>query len=757
MSFRTRLMLVMLLLTTSVQLVVAWEVLSTLRASALHTAEQELSVSLTVARHLLDSRAEQRRDRVERIAGSLDTYPPQTLEDAERLLDQAVERSGADIAVLRDADGRILASRHLPPSMIGEVSSLGHGHDESLGGVELVAGGDRFHQLAAGNLKGNEPAHSLVLGFLLSPSLFDEISRLTQKQTSIRSSFGNLDELRPTVDGEPWLEKSVIVEEGANGTIEVVARQSYEELFAPFRALRRHLLGTFAATFLVTVVVAVLIARSASLPVWSLVGAARSVGRGLRLDYESLPKKGEAGLLSRTLIQLQDDIARREIELHRQSRLDQLTRLGNRGQANEDIEAAIVTGTPFTLVRLTVNHMRRINDTFGHELGDQVLRMLAERLLALPTAKRGAYRLSGDEFLMLLDVPRIAPLWIADTYRRLTRPILLAGSSLSIQCALGEVRFPEHGREANLLLRRAEIALEHARAERSIHRCYLHGQDEHHLRRLTLVRDLQHATGRAELLLCFQPQVDAVSGRVTGVEALMRWGHPVLGNISPDEFIGLAEGSGNVQGLTNWLINSACQQLSQWLEQGLDLRMGINVSAMDLEEPGLVARVRAVMTRYGIEGRRLCVEVTESAIMQSPERSVRTLQALQNIGVELAIDDFGTGYSSLAQLKRLPVHELKIDKSFMHDLTPQSEAAVIVSSTIELARSLELRVVAEGVESVRVARFLREAGCTTLQGFIYSKPLIAEAMGEWLHEHAARHHHGAGFGEDPAGHNPDAS
>lgn len=741
MSFRTRLMLVMLLLTTGVQLVVAWGALDTIQTNNLRAAEQELNVSLAVTQYLLDSRVEHQRDRVMNITDSFDTRTTLSLENAEYLLDQAMKRSGADIAALLDADERILASRRLPPSLLKEIHSLEPGDDALLDSVDPVNNIRRFHQWMVTDLNGNGNVYSLALGFSLDPTLFDRISRLTQKQTRIHLSLEIPKGLQP--DGE-WLEKKLILEEGPNYTIEVVARQSFEELFAPFRQLRRCLLAIFAISLVVTVVITLLIARSASLPVWRLVDAARSVGRGQRLDHERLPKKGEAGLLSHTLIQLQDDITRREAELHRQSRLDQLTQLGNRIQANEDIEAAIATGTPFTLVRLTVNHMRRINDTFGHDLGDQTLRTIAERLRALPTAKRGAYRLSGDEFLMLLDVPRIAPLWVADIYRRLTRQILLAGSPLTIQCALGEVRFPEHGREANLLLRRAEIALEHARAERSIHRCYMQGQDEHHLRRLMLVRDLQHATERAELQLCFQPQVDAVSGRVTGVEALMRWIHPALGNIQPDEFIGLAEGSGNVYGLTNWLINSACQQLSQWLEQGLDLRMGINVSVMDLEEPGLAARVRGVMARYGIDGQRLCIEVTESAIMQSQDRSLRTLQALQNMGVTLAIDDFGTGYSSLAQLKRLPVHELKIDKSFMHELTPQTEAAVIVSSTIKLARSLELRVVAEGVESVGVAKFLQAAGCTTLQGYIYSRPLVAEAMGEWLRQHAARDHHQAG-------------
>lgn len=727
MSFRTRLLLVMLLLTVSVQLAVAWSVLSTLRSNTLYAAKQDLRVGVAVARDLLARHAEQLQERI------ADTEL--TPAEMEQQLHELLERSEADIAVLRDRQGQVLASRYPPGDLRYIAPSFRSLSSTSSGDIELIAINDQFYQVVALELSGEEPTHSVKLGFALDMALFDEVARLTRTQVTVRLSHGVLGELIGAVEDNRYLESSIDLAGGPGSTVELVARQSYDELFAPYRKLRRNLLMTFAVTFLITLVVAALIVRSVSRPLLRLVGAAKSVGQGQRLDQVRLPKSGEAGLLSRTLIQLQEDIAGREIELHRQSRQDQLTRLGNRTQANEDIEAAIATGTPFTLLRLTVNHMRRINDTFGHELGDQVLRTLAERLQELPAAKHGAYRLSGDEFLLLLDVPRIVPLWVSDSYRRLTRPVLLDGSPMNINCALGEVRFPEHGGEANLLLRRAEIALEHARADRSIHRCYMDGQDESHLRRLALVHDLQDATDRAELLLCYQPQVDAISGRIIGVEALMRWNHPLLGSISPDEFISLAEGSGNVRRLTHWLINTACHQLSEWLAQGLDLRMGINVSAMDLEEPGLVARIRAAMARYGIEGKRLCVEVTESAIMHSPERAARTLKALQCMGVELAIDDFGTGYSSLAQLRRLPVQELKIDKSFMYELTPNSEGAVIVSSTIELARSLDLRVVAEGVETTEVARFLEQSGCTTLQGYVYSRPLWAQAMTVWLHEH----------------------
>ncbi|MBY6027958.1 EAL domain-containing protein [Halomonas sp. DP8Y7-1] len=741
MSFRARLLLVMLLLTLGIQLVASWAVLSAVRSAALEQGKRELDVASGVAVALLEGWGQQLLRNVDLLVDDprfLAAVDDVLVDTSSRLaaagtLRQQAARMGADTLLLLDEAGHVMASSQPAAGSGVFVDSWRMPLTTDDAGVvspSILNG--LGYQLVQHPLPPGAGAARLALGFRLDESMASALSGLIGSQAHFDVSVSPND-VAPGQDHQ-GLSRRLSLYQGELGRIDIVVERSLETLLANYQDVKVSLATIFAVSLGLMLVAVVLIARGVSLPLLRLAGAAKSVGRGEPLDLKRMPRQGEFGLLSSTLLKMQGDLSRREEDMRTRARQDQLTGLGNRQCANEDIEAAIETGRPFTLLRLTINHMRRINDTFGHDFGDRVLSTLAQRLADLPAPKVGAYRLSGDEFLLLLTVARLEPLWLEDTLRGLTRELRLDDSPVSLKVAMGEARFPEHGDEANLLLRRAEIALDRARQLRQAHQCYQRGQDESHLRHLALVRDLQHAAYRGEFSLRYQPQVSALTGRVIGLEALLRWDHPQLGWIPPDEFIELAERSGQIHQLTHWVIDSACAQLASWRDMKLKIRLGINVSAMDLQQPGLIKRVESALDRYGLQGEQLCIELTESALMQSPEMGARKLQALRSMGVELAIDDYGTGYSSLAQLKRMPVQELKIDKSFIMQLIKGSDDDVIVSSTIELAHHLGLQVVAEGVEDQAVADHLAEQGCHVLQGFLIARPMGGEAMTEWLKE-----------------------
>lgn len=517
--------------------------------------------------------------------------------------------------------------------------------------------------------------------------------------------------------------------------LSAIGQISHEALLATYRELQWRLPAIFIANLVVATLVAILSARAISRPLDTLAEAVLRIGRGQRFSRIEVPRTGEVGVLADTLMTMQEDIARREATLLHQSRHDLLTGLPNRTLAQDDIERDIATGRPFTLLRLAIDDFRRINDTFGYALGDRVLITLAERLAKLPPPAVEAYRLGGDEFLLRLDTPACQEAWLKDLHRRLSQAIDMHDSPIRPALSLGEVRFPEHGDNPHQLLRRADIALAMAHHSHQRHQLYLEGQDERHLRQLTLIRDLHDAVSQQQLTLVYQPKVRADNGEVVQFEALMRWQHPTLGFIPPDEFITLAERSGNIHLLSQWLIDAVGRQLQHWERQGYTLNVAINLSAADVMDDSLPDRLLQMQTEYHLAPEQLGLEVTESAIMQDPALATRVLGELRHAGMTIAVDDFGAGYSSLAQLKRLPVQELKIDKSFILKLEDRSDDEVIVHSTIELGHNLGLKVVAEGVDTPQGRELLQRLGCDYLQGYLISRPLPAGQVLDWLAEY----------------------
>lgn len=763
MSFRRRLLLVMLSVVMLAQLVTAGATLNTLQRDVQDKASHDLVVGLDVMQQLLIERGARLRHNVSILAndfGFKSAVATQDTPTLQSVLANHGDRAGADLVFLAAPDGQLLASSHHAPGIPLPYPELWEHARDSGESVQVAIEAGRPYQVVLLPVRAPGLIGWVGMGFLLGDALAGEIGDLIGLEASVfalgeagaspfiasplppaqQARLGTLEtaladgrylELSAYDAQGDYLTRARLLHEGQGGRVYAIAQQSRDALMAVYTELRWQLLAIFAAALTLTALIAALSARRMARPLTTLADAARRIGRGERLATRPVADSGEVGLLADTLMVMQQDIDRREQTLLFQSRHDQLTGLGNRHSAQQDIGDLIDTSRPFTLLRLSVNGFRAINDTFGYDIGDQALRTLAERLDAVPPPRMGSYRLSGDEFLLILDTPAADARTIADLHHRLAVPMDMQGSPIRLTLAIGEVRHPQHGDSAALLLRRGEIALDMARQARRPHQCYAEGLDERHLRQLTLVRDLQGAAQNGELTLVYQPQLEMRSGHLVSVEALMRWRHPELGFIPPDEFIILAERSGLIQGMTAWMLETVCAQLAAWEAEGMPLAVAVNLSAQDINDPGLPGRIADCLARQGLSSAHLRLEITESAIMQDPEHASEQLTRLRETGLRIAVDDFGTGYSSLAQLKRLPVQELKIDKSFILRLAESPDDEIIVRSTIELAHNLGLEVVAEGVETPASRVLLEALGCDLLQGYLFSRPLPPDELLTW--------------------------
>jgi diguanylate cyclase len=430
--------------------------------------------------------------------------------------------------------------------------------------------------------------------------------------------------------------------------------------------------------------------------------------------------------------------------LVRQALQDPLTGLPNRELLADRVGQAIRTGGrelhPAALLLLDLDRFKEVNDTLGHHYGDQLLVQVGQRLRTALREVDTVARLGGDEFAVLL--PRIATaegaVTVADKLQAALRePFLLEGLSLDVEASIGVALYPEHGDGPEELLQHADIAMYVAKETHAGFVLFDPRQDQHSPRRLALLGELRRAIDQRQLLLHYQPKVDAHTGQVLGVEALVRWQHPTHGLIPPGEFIPLAERTGLITPLTHYVLDAALRQCNAWRQAGHELAVAVNVSArrlLDLEFPDEVA---GLLARWEVPARLLVVEITESTIMADPTHAIEILGRLNARGVEVAIDDFGTGYSSMAYLKSLPVHELKVDRSFVSKMTSNPSDAVIVRSTVDLGRNLGLRVVAEGVEDSLTLRELDALGCDVVQGYYISRPVPADDLISWLEQQQA--------------------
>lgn len=417
---------------------------------------------------------------------------------------------------------------------------------------------------------------------------------------------------------------------------------------------------------------------------------------------------------------------------------DTLTGLPNRSMLDERvasaIEAADECGGTMTLAFLDLDNFKLVNDSLGHHAGDELLKIVATRMMNCVRASDSIVRLGGDEFVVLISGAMRRGETVEDRLHAVrnavAEPVEIEGRAFQVTCSMGVAAYPEHGRNATELLARADAAMYRAKEiGRDAVQVFTAELANRAHEKLVQQEELRRALARSELFLQYQPQMDLATGRIFAVEALIRWRHPERGLVAPGDFIPLAEETGLIGPIGDWTLREACRQNKAWQDAGLpSIVVSVNVSARQFQEKDWVERVAAALSESGLEARYLELELTESMIMEDVQQAVGTMHRLEQLGVHLAIDDFGTGYSSLASLKRFPVGRLKIDRSFVQDLPDDGDDAAIARAVISLAHSLQLRVIAEGVETREQIDFLREAGCDEIQGFYLSRPVDPRAL-----------------------------
>jgi diguanylate cyclase (GGDEF)-like protein len=438
---------------------------------------------------------------------------------------------------------------------------------------------------------------------------------------------------------------------------------------------------------------------------------------------------------------LVDELQHEANTRHHEALHDSLTALPNRRGFVELAEARVADERgSFAVLLMDLDHFKDVNDTFGHPAGDRLLVEIAQRLNEVTRPYDCVARLGGDEFAIVLTDVGTATHAFSEAQRlhdAIARPYRVSGVSVQVDASIGVALSPEHGRDVDALLRCADIAMYAAKEHRSSCRIYDPMDDHHTPERLSLATELKAAIEDGSIALGFQPTKELLTDKVVGVEVLARWDHPTRGVLPPPTYIAVAEQTGLIQELTRYVLRTALRQRQAWARRGIDLRMSVNVSVHDLEAPDFVTETERLVRETNTPPGRLTLEITETKAMQRPERIAGVLDALRNRGVEIAIDDFGTGYSSLTSLRSLPLDEVKIDCCFIRDMTVNDHDDAIVRSMIELARRLNLRIVAEGVETLETEQTLRRLGCHVVQGYLLGRAMSPTDLERWLavHDH----------------------
>ncbi|MBN8281223.1 MAG: EAL domain-containing protein [Gammaproteobacteria bacterium] len=785
-SFRNRIFLVIVGLVALVQSITVVAALDALRDDALEKARHELEVGQRVFERLLAERSTQLATAVRILAsdyGFKEAIATSDTATIESVLANHGGRVKADLAAFIARDATIVTSTH--------AFTAGVGHDQfpfqamladaasgkAATGAIVIPGAGAF-QIVVTPVRAPELIGWICIGFVIDDALAANFRELTNLDVSFAPPGGGpliASTLRPEVraaiaaalkgptprDATPvevetgegaWLTLHSTLP-GAGQPVVAVLQASMQDALRGLRDLVSKVLVIVAIALALAVASARLVANSVTSPLRQLADAARRIAGGFYGEKIAMARGDEFGVVSSAFNDMQEGIAQREARILHQAQHDGLTGLPNRLALRDRIEVALARAGRSrgcgAVLLVDIVDFKAVNDALGHQTGDAVLKEVSRRLAGQARAADTVARYGGNGFVLLLEgageaAVRQAAQRILDST---ADPLRLDDGQVRVDLTVGISLFPAHGEDAETLLRRAEIALYAARAAGRSIDVYTAGQDESYLRRISLLGELAVALDSDQMEIYYQPKMDLRTRRVRQAEALVRWMHPTRGMVPPDEFIGLAEQSGLIGQLTQLVLLKAVRQIRSWSSIGLDVAVSVNVSALDLAEEGFADRLLELLRQHAVSPRQLTLEMTESTVIRDMNHTREVMRHLRDAGVHFSIDDFGTGYSSLAQLRSLPLHELKIDKSFVLNLTGSQEDALIVRSTIDLAHNMGLVVCAEGVESEAAIDMLLGMKCDIGQGFCISRPMAAGAFADWL----ARREAPAAVHDRPAG------
>ncbi len=666
-----------------------------------------------------------------------------------------------DQRVLGDTFGTAPGTSFAFPKLITEAEASGQAS-----AMVVIRG--QLYELVVMPMLAPTPIAWVAIGFVVDDSMARELRRLTRLHVSFVSRQGSdswrlqastlSDDDRATLltniaadrfaerepDGnaeysDQAVTRVIPLPARSGDRVVAVLQEPLSAALEPFRRLQLRLtLISFAGVF-VSVLASIVIARGIARPVRELASVARRIAAG---DYSTAPPPSgviEISDLAAAFRTMQDDIASRESRITELAYCDALTHLPNRALCNDRLDQAIAfaerTHTRVAVLLMDLDHFKYVNDTLGHHIGDLVLRAVSSRLEEVLKRRTDTVaRLGGDEFAIVLpgDDATAARSVALAILRSLESPMIPEGHSLDVRASIGIAVYPDHGDERSILLRHADVAMYAAKRNKVGYAVWNNHYDDYSRERLALMHDLRRATDHDELTLLYQPKISLNRVGEHHAEALVRWQHPTRGLVTPNEFIPFAEQTGHIRAITRWVLAHAVAQCAKWRRVGLPMNISINISAYDVLDAELPDRVAAVLAHYGCAPEWITLEITESAIVDDPDRGIANLKRLSALGCRLAIDDYGTGYSSLAYLRRLPVSEVKLDKSFVMGMKGDTTDALIVRSTIDLAHKLGLSVTAEGVEDEETLKGLCELGCDVVQGFLLSHPLEASELAAWM-------------------------
>lgn len=680
-------------------------------------------------------------------------------------LDKRRRRVGADLAIAVDTNGRIRVDT-ANSAQSGKPFALDTKDMSNTTSHALFLKIDgATYQLAAAALRAPSEVGWVLLGFRLDNTLAERFAALSSVQVTLlakeadgrwhpigstlpASALDALGRQLAGTDAEPadgsvklgdetYIGLNVTLGDAPGEPVLVLLHGSESAALASFRPWWWEIVEVFGGAVLLALLGAWLVARGVTKPMHLLLDQASAIEVGNYAEPIAVNQGGELGALVDKFNRMQEAIARREASIRHHAEHDSLTGTPNRSHLEhlieESLEALDSGRHRVAVMVMGIDRFKDINDTLGYHAGDRLLCEVAQRLSETAGQNNVVARIGNDEFGVLLrniklgEIPRELARFVAV----FNSPFVADGLTLHLSARVGLASHPDHGHDAATLLRHADMAKWTAKERHLPYAIYDGSQDRFSRLRLSLLGELQTAIQQGDLVMHYQPKIALSRDTASGAEALVRWEHPLYGTVPPDEFIPMLEHTGSITLVTSWALREVCRQAAEWNKAGMPLRLAVNTSAHDLRSMEFVESVEQVLKEHDVDPSLIEFEITESAIMQDVEQAITAFAYFRKLGVTLAMDDYGTGYSSMAQLKRLPLDELKIDRSFVMGLDRSDDDETIVRSTIELGHNMGLKVVGEGVESRAGLNVLRKLRCDAVQGYFISRSLSAQHFGDW--------------------------
>jgi diguanylate cyclase (GGDEF)-like protein len=772
-SLKSRISVIFLSLILVIQVLSSIAIKLSIDKNARRSVNQQLEVGERVFLNLLQHNGDSLSVGARILAADFGFKAAIASNDHETILSALVNhqsRINADIAIFYSADqNSLVISENLSETEVSEkIAEVIYAAKNDIQKNNFTIFNNQPYQLVAVPVKAPLTIGWVVMGFEINNSLANTLHKLSNlevtfisqsgaspwrstagtmsmsssdqivKYTSIQPALSTNRNLELTIGDVAFGTRYVTIFKNINDSLYVVLQRSIDEATAPFKVLLLNLLILSIVGMLIFIVSILYVSRIVAQPIVELAYTAKKLEEGdytfkfdTYINYELVN-------ISSVFCSMRSAIADREKSILKLAYLDEMTGLPNRASFMKELNSAIYQSEtnrePLSVLVMNLDRFKQINNVLGHDFGNELLHAVSIRISQVFRKDNDVVaRISGDEFAVLLPATSadVAMNIAQKLLQAFEKPIQLDDNFVDITAGIGIANYPAHSNQIEQLLSFAEIAMQVSKAKKCGPVVFDPSFDAGSNVNLTLASELKNSIQNNELMLFVQPKIDLKSRVVTSVEALIRWKHPTRGMVFPDQFIPFAEQTGLIRDITLWMIAEASKVSAHWLEKGISIPIAVNISARDLIDSDFPNKVSEILKSKGSNTSLISLEVTESSIMDDPHRAKQTLLHLSEMGIKLAIDDFGTGYSSLSYLKELPVSELKIDKSFVMHIEDNLNDRIIVSSTIELAHNMGLHVVAEGIENIKVWKFLQEMNCDYGQGYYMSRPIPVSDFEAW--------------------------